>query len=443
MVIRSHRVVLPDGVRPAAVLVRDGRISAVLERDAVTPGEQEIDARDLVVLPGLVDSHVHINQPGRTDWEGFETATRAAAAGGVTTLVDMPLNSIPATTTVEGLDAKRAAAKDRCHAHVAFWGGVVPGNARELEPLARAGVRGFKCFLSPSGVEEFGHVSERDLREAMPVLRRLGLPLLVHAELPAALCSPTGDPRDPDTWLRSRPAAAESAAIALLIDLAREFRTPIHIVHLAAEEPLTLLRKARADGLPITVETCPHYLTFSADQIPHGATAFKCAPPIREASHREALWRALLMGDIDLIATDHSPSPASLKCLDDGDFLRAWGGIASLQLGLSAVWTEATRRGIGIEPLPQWMSAAPARLAGLSQAKGSISRGKDADLVIFDPDAVWTVDPAELYHRHPLTPYAGMTLRGKVKTTVLQGEVVFEDGEIANAAVGTVIGSPS
>jgi allantoinase len=436
MVIRSDRVVLPDGVRRAAVRVRDGRIEGILERNAPTPGETEIDAGALVVLPGLVDSHVHINEPGRTHWEGFDTATRAAAAGGVTTLIDMPLNSVPATTSVAGLEAKQAAAGGRCHVDVAFWGGVVPGNKSELAPLARAGVRGFKCFMSPSGVEEFEHVTEADLREALPVLAWLGLPLLVHAELPSELRDPRGDPRTYAAWLDSRPPRAEAAAIDLLIRLAREYSAHIHVVHLASQEALPALRKARAEGVRITVETCPHYLAFASGDIADGATAFKCAPPIRDAAQRDALWSALQDGDIDLIATDHSPAPADLKCLDDGDFLRAWGGIASLQLGLPVVWTEARRREIPLARVATWMSSAPAELAGLDDTKGSIEPGKDADLVIFDPDAEWIVDPAALHHRHPVTPYAGMTLRGRVMTTILRGEVVDPTG-----ARGKMIGS--
>jgi allantoinase len=278
--------------------------------------------------------------------------------------------------------------------------------------------------MTPSGVEEFEHVGEADLREAMPILTRLGLPLLVHAELPSELREPSGDPRAHHTWMASRPPAAESAAIALLIDLVREFRTHVHVVHLASKEPLELLRSARAEGLPITVETCPHYLTFSAERIADGATAFKCAPPIRESVHAEALWHALIAGDIDLVATDHSPAPPSLKCLDEGDFFQAWGGIASLQLGLAAVWTGAHAHGIGVERIVEWMSAAPARLAGLADCKGSIAPGKDADLVIWDPDAQWTVYPAMLYHRHPVTPYAGMTLRGRVHVTIVRGTMI-------------------
>lgn len=438
LVVRSERVVLPDGVRPAAIHVHDGRIVQIAAYADRPAGAREIDAGALVVLPGLVDTHVHINDPGRADWEGFEHATRAAAAGGVTTLVDMPLNSVPATVTVESLDLKRRAAEGRCHVDVHFWGGVVPGNAADLEPLARAGVPGFKCFLAPSGVDEFEHVSEADLREALPILARLRVPLLVHAELPARLQEPDPreDPRRYTTWLDSRPADAEHTAINLLIGLSREYGAAIHVVHLASAGALPALIAARAEGLPITVETCPHYLTFAAEEIADGATALKCAPPIRERDHRERLWRALADGAIDLVATDHSPAPPALKHLDDGDFVRAWGGIASLQLGLSAVWTGAAARGIPLERVSHWMSAAPAALAGLGATKGSIAPGRDADLVIWDPDAEAVVSTGSLHHRHAATPYAGMRLRGRVHTTVLRGQVIYEAGRFADPPAG-------
>ncbi len=443
LAVRSERVVLPDGVRAATLYIRDGVIVAIASHHERAAGVDVVDLGEDVVLPGLIDSHVHINDPGRAHWEGFETATKSAAAGGVTTLVDMPLNSIPPTTTVNGLAAKQAAAVGRCFVDVAFWGGVVPGNAAELEPLARAGVRGFKCFLSPSGVEEFPHVGESDLRQAMPVLASLGLPLLAHAELPGRLLEPTGDPRAYATWLHSRPPAAEVAAIDLLVRLCREFAIRLHIVHLASVEAVEVVRRARGEGLPITGETCPHYLAFAAEEIPDGATAFKCAPPIRERAQQDALWRALQDGEIDLVATDHSPAPPSSKCVEDGDFLRAWGGIASLQLGLAATWTGAAERGIPLEALARWMAVGPAALAGLSGSKGSIVRGADADLVVWDPDGSDSVDPSALYHRHPLTPYAGRTLRGRVKQTWLRGELVFRDGEVLPSPRGKVIASLS
>ena len=433
LIVRSERVVLPGGVQPASVHVRGQRIVAIGAHDDRPVGVPEIDAGSNVLLPGLVDTHVHINDPGRADWEGFRHATRAAAAGGVTTLVDMPLNSIPATTTVGGLEAKRTAAAGKCHVDVALWGGVVPGNTRELEPLARAGVRGFKCFLTPSGVDEFPHVGEADLREALPIVARLGLPLLAHAELPELLETPpsSADPRRYETWLNSRPSASERGAIDLLITLSREYGAHVHIVHLAAADALPAIHAARASGVALTVETCPHYLTFAAEEIQAGATAFKCAPPIRSRDHRERLWTALANDAIDLIATDHSPAPPSLKGIDDGDFLNAWGGIASLQLGLAAVWTGAAARGLTFGWLGRLLAAAPARLAGLGGRKGTIAVGKDADLVIWDPDAEFTVFPNRLEHRHPVTPYAGMRLRGRVVKTILRGDVVFDDGSFA------------
>jgi len=438
LTVRGERIVTPDGVRPATIHVRDGRIVAIGAHDDRPAGVRELDAGVLTVSPGLVDTHVHINDPGRAEWEGIESASRAAAAGGVTTLVDMPLNSIPATTSVAGLEAKVGATRGRSHVDLAFWGGVVPGNTSELAGLGLAGVLGFKCFLSPSGVEEFTHVTEDDLRLALPVVARLGLPLLVHAELPSHLRDADAheDPREYATWLRSRPAESEHAAVALLIRLAREFGARIHVVHLASGGALPDLQAARAGGVSITVETCPHYLTFAAEEIPSGATPFKCAPPIRERVHREQLWHGLTDGHIDLVATDHSPAPPAMKRLEDGDFARAWGGIASLQLGLSAVWSGAAARGIPLERVAVWMSEAPARLAGLDRTKGSIAVGRDADLVVWDPDATGVVDVGSLYHRHPVTPYAGMHLRGRIDSTLLRGEVIYRQGTFATAPYG-------
>lgn len=452
LIVCGDRVVLPDGMRPATIYIRDGCISEIGPHGERPVGVDQIDAGSLVVLPGLVDTHVHINDPGRAEWEGFEHATRAAAAGGVTTVVDMPLNSIPPTTTAAGLEAKRRAATERCFVDVGFWGGVVPGNAEDLEPLARAGVLGFKCFLSPSGVEEFMHVGGADLRQALPILAKLGLPLLAHAESPILLREPAGNPRRYATWLESRPPAAEQAAIDLLVRLAQEFGARVHIVHLASADALPLLRRARAARVAVTVETCPHYLTFAADEIADGATVFKCAPPIRGVDHRERLWQALSAGEIDLIATDHSPAPpvlkgivsrprtgAALRTPGSGDFVRAWGGIASLQVGLAAVWTGAFTRGLPMESLAQWLAAAPARLAGLQHVKGSLSPGCDADMVIWDPDTQATIDAATLYHRHPITPYDGLILRGQVRTTLLRGVVVYHDGKCRGAATGRLL----
>jgi allantoinase len=443
LTLRSTRVVFPDGMRPGAIHVDAGRIIGIGAHDEATASATQIDAGDLVIAPGLVDTHVHVNEPGRTHWEGFASATRAAAAGGVTTLVDMPLNSIPATTSLKALEAKLGSASGQCSVDVAFWGGVVPGNTADLEPLARAGVRGFKCFLAPSGVDEFEHVTERDLRDAMPVLARLQLPLLAHAELPALLRTPDArsDPRDHRTWLESRPAESEHAAIDVLIRCARQFDVPVHIVHLAAASALPMLAAARANGVRVTVETCPHYLTFAAEDIPRGATAFKCAPPLRERDHRERLWQGLLDRDIDLVATDHSPAPPDIKDLDEGDFVRAWGGIASLQLGLAVVWTGARARGATIAQVSRWLATAPAQLAGLD-GKGAIAQGKDADLIIWDPDETFAVDPAALHHRHAVTPYGGMRLYGRVHTTLVRGDVVFDRGTFPGTENGRVLLTP-
>jgi allantoinase len=437
LVVRSRRVVTQDGVRPAAVHVRDGRITSVRAHADVPHGVTVRDAGDLIVMPGLVDTHVHINEPGRTEWEGFETATRAAAAGGVTTLVDMPLNSVPPTTTAAALEEKRNAANGRIAVNVAFWGGVVPGNTGELPALCDAGVRGFKCFLVPSGVDEFPAVSERDLRAALPILVERDRPLLVHAELPGPIDRSSrgaaGDPRDYATWLASRPAEAELDAVALLVRLAREFAARIHVVHVSSARTIPLIRQARAEGLRVTAETCPHYLTFAAEDIAPRATAFKCAPPIRARADRDALWQALLDGDLQLVASDHSPCPPEMKTAVDGDFLKAWGGVAGLELGLAATWTGLSGRGGDPEHLVQWLSAAPARLAGFEGRKGAIAAGADADLVIWDPNASFTVEPDRLHHRHTLTPYAGLTFRGRVQATLVGGHLVHERGIVDTA----------
>ena len=409
LVVRSRRIVLTDGTRPAAVFIREGTIVGIRDFDDVPSGCQLDDVGADVVMPGVVDTHVHVNEPGRTEWEGFETATRAAAASGVTTIIDMPLNSIPSTTSVSALEAKRRAAEGKCFVDVGFWGGVVPGNASELPALHAAGVFGFKCFLVPSGVDEFRCESEADLRAAMPTIATLGAPLLVHAELPGpintAVAQVTGrDPRRYETYLATRPREAESQAIALMVDLCRELGTRTHIVHLSSSDALTMLSNARATGLAITVETCPHYLSVAAEEIADGATSFKCAPPIRERENRERLWTALSEGLIDMVVTDHSPSPPALKHGESGDFLRAWGGISSLQVSLPATWTEASARSHSLSQLAEWMCHAPARLAGLDR-KGAIETGRDADLVIWNPDAELTVDAKSLHHRHPITPY--------------------------------------
>ena len=425
MIIRSQRVITPGGMKPASVHVQDGRIARVADFHDVPAGQPVEEAGNHVLMPGLVDTHVHVNEPGRTDWEGFATATRAAAAGGITTILDMPLNAIPATTTPQALADKRRSAHGKSVVNVEYIGGVVPGNVGELEALFDAGVRTFKCFLTPSGVDEFRHVTESDLHVAFPVLARLGLPLMVHAEDPAYLLAApaAGSVRYTD-YLASRPVEAEHSAIRMLLRCLDACPTAVHIVHLSSASSLAMIGEARRNGMPITVETCPHYLTFAAEEIPDGAVEYKCAPPIRDAITRDALWDALRRGDIDLVASDHSPCPPALK-QTNGDFFSAWGGIASLQLSLAAVWTGARHRGVTLERLVEWMSAAPARLAGLGHRKGAIAPGFDADLVLLDPDARFTVHPTALLHRHPITPYAGRALFGVVVQTHVAGRLVY------------------
>ena len=444
LVVRSQRVVTPDGIRAAAVHVTAGTIERVAAWDDVPAGARLDDVGEHALLPGIVDTHVHLNEPGRTEWEGFATATRAAAIGGVTTLVDMPLNSIPPTTTREGFAAKRDAARGQCAVDVGFWGGVVPGNQRELAGLVADGVRGFKCFMVDSGVEEFGWVGEAELAPAMQILATLGVPLLVHAEvagpIDAASAQLAGaDPRRYATYLASRPAAAEEQAIALVTKLCRATNARTHIVHHSAASALPLLREARAAGLPLSAETCPHYLHFSAEAIPDGATPFKCAPPIRDADNREALWRALAEGVLDFVASDHSPCSPQLKAMEVGDFVRAWGGVAGLQLALPVVWTEAERRGHSLVDIARWMSAGPARLAGLTGKKGAIGRGGDADFVVFADDERTTVTAETVHHRHKVTPYAGETLRGTVHATYLRGQLVAERGRLLATEQGALL----
>jgi allantoinase len=436
-VIRGKRVVTPVGERPVAIHVAGGVIIAVSAFDDCPAGVSVLDAGDLYVLPGLVDTHVHINEPGRTEWEGFATATSAAAAGGVTTVVDMPLNSVPPTTTLDGLRAKVRALEEKARVDVALCGGLVPGNAGPhggLRDLFREGVLAFKCFLAESGVAEFSHVHEAELRAGMTEIARLGAPLLVHAELPEPLeegekAARGLDPRRYDTYLTSRPRSAENAAVDLVLRIAQETGARAHVVHLSSSDALATFRRAREARVPLTVETCPHYLTFASEEIPDGATALKCAPPIRETDNREKLWDALREGMIDQVVTDHSPSSAEMKCSGSGDFMKAWGGISSLQIGLAAVWTGAHARGRSVSDLVEWMSAAPARLLGLNGTKGAIAVGCDADLVFWDPDAEHSIDAATLEHRHKITPYQGRTLRGSVMRTILRGETIYERGK--------------
>jgi allantoinase len=427
LLIRAPRAVTglaAEPERPLAVAVTNSTITAVepLHATTLTSRDTLELSPDEVLMPGLVDSHVHVCEPGHTEWEGFATATRAAAAGGITTLVDMPLDSVPVTVSVDALEVKRKAADGQCHVDVAFWAGVIPGNAPDLEPLARAGVAGFKCFLADSGSPDFPPVDPGQLLGALRVITGLRLPLLVHAESPPA-SAPAHSTAIPGYagYLASRPRGLENLAVAQVIEAARATGGHAHIVHLSSSDALPMIASARREGVRITAETCPHYLTLTAEEIGDGQTTAKCSPPVREAANRELLWTGLRDNILDQVVSDHSPCTAPMKAAGDWD--RAWGGISSLQLGLPLIWTQARRRGLGLARVAAWMAAAPARLAGLT-AKGRIAPGYDADLCVLAPDQSFTVDPARLHHKHAATtPYAGRSLYGVVRATIVRGQL--------------------
>lgn len=430
LMLRSTRVITPEGTRAASVAVAAGKIAAVLAYDAeVPPGARLEDFGDDVLLPGLVDTHVHVNDPGRTEWEGFWTATRAAAAGGITTLVDMPLNSLPPTTTVDHLRTKQDVARSKAHIDVGFWGGALPDNVKHLRPLHDAGVFGFKAFLSPSGVEEFPELNQEQLTRSLAEIAGFDGLLIVHAEDPHHLAAaPQKGGQKYADFLASRPSDAEDTAITNLIAQAERLHARVHVLHLSSSDALPLIAAAKREGVRITVETCPHYLTLTAEEVPDGASEFKCCPPIREAANQDLLWQALADGTIDCVVTDHSPSTADLKT---DDFATAWGGISGLQLSLSAVWTEARKRGHDLEDVVRWMSTRTAQLVGLDSRKGAIAVGHDADFAVLAPDETFTVDPAALQHRNRVTAYAGRTLSGVVKSTWLRGERIVAEGEFS------------
>jgi allantoinase len=437
----SERIVTPQGIRAGALLVEGETIRAVVARAEIPSDAVITDFGQSAILPGLVDSHVHINEPGRTEWEGFSTGTRAAAAGGYTLIVDMPLNCLPPTTTVEALEAKRACAQKYSLVDWALWGGVVSDNQQHIASLAAAGVSGFKCFLVDPGIDGFTMVSEQRLRAALPHVAKSGLPLLVHAELPEPIEAASrelahADWRRYDTYLRSRPDEAELAAIRLLLSLCREFHFRLHIVHLSTHRALDALRRARFDGLPVTVETCPHYLYFTAEQIADGATPCKCAPPIRDEANREQLWQALSEGAIDLVVTDHSPCPPQMKRLEEGNFRTAWGGIPSISVALPVVWTEARRRGFTLCDIAKWMAERPAQLAGCGDHKGKIAKSFAADFIVFAPETDFALTESRLHHRHSISPYLGHRFTGVVQQTYLRGSCIFKNGEFPAQPAG-------
>ncbi|MDQ0376736.1 allantoinase AllB [Amycolatopsis thermophila] len=427
LVFRAPRAITDAGTGPYSVGVGDGRIVAV-EPGLSLDGDRVVElGEDVVLMPGLVDTHVHVNDPGRSEWEGFETATRAAAAGGITSIVDMPLNSVPPTVDPAALEVKRRAARGRVHVDVGFWGGAVPGNGAELAPLHEQGVFGFKCFLLHSGVDEFPPLDDAELEADLRILADLGALMIVHAEDAATIESaPRPHGARYEGFLASRPREAENRAIARVIELARRTGARVHVLHLSSSDALPMIARARADGVALTAETCPHYLSFAAEEIRDGATEFKCCPPIRESGNRELLWQGLADGVIDCVVSDHSPCTPELKRFDSGDFGAAWGGIAGLQVGLPAVWTGASRRGHALEDVVRWMARRPAELAGLTR-KGRIAVGCDADFCVFAPDEAFVVDVAKLRHRNPVSAYHGSSLRGVVRQTWLRGREVSGD----------------
>ncbi|HSU28121.1 MAG TPA: allantoinase AllB [Chitinophagaceae bacterium] len=436
--IRSNRVVMPDGVRPAVVLIRDGMIVDVIE-DVPENIVETTDLGNYVLMPGVIDPHVHINEPGRTEWEGFDTGTKAAIAGGVTMLVDMPLNADPVTTTKRSFELKLESTKGKLHTNCGFWGGVVPGNEKDIEPLIKSGVLGFKAFLTHSGIDEFPNVGERELEKVMPIIAHHGLPLLVHCELSDEIDRTGKDPRSYRNYLASRPKQWENSAVNMMISLCKKFNCRTHIVHLSSVGALPMIVKAKNEGLPLTVETCQHYLYFNAEDIPDGNTAYKCAPPIREKANNDLLWEALKNGIIDYVATDHSPAPPAMKETESGNFMKAWGGIASIQFALPVLWSAAKKRGHTLSDIAKWLCENPARLPGQEKIRGKIAKGYAADLVAWKPEEIFIVTKELIEHKHKITPYIDKELYGVVQQTWLDGEKVFDRGKFLHLNKGKTI----
>lgn len=436
-IITSNRVLTPSGLQKAFVVIENGKIISVINK-LPTSDVQIIDAGDDVVMPGIVDTHVHINEPGRTEWEGFDTATRAALAGGITSLVEMPLNASPVTTNVRAFEKKLQAAQNEIHNNCGFWGGIIPGNENEIEPLIEKGVLGFKAFLTHSGIDEFPNVTEADLRKAMPIIAKHHLPLLVHCELSDNNSISKGDNRSYQHYLESRPKKWEDDAVVLMIRLCEEYNCRTHIVHISSANSIASIAAAKQKGLPLTVETCPHYLYFNAEEIPDGRTEYKCAPPIREKENNEQLWQALKACIIDFVVTDHSPAPPAMKEIETGDLMKAWGGIASLQFSLPVLWTAAQKHNATLEEITKWLCERPAQFANL-KTKGKIEKGYDADLVIWNPEEKFIIEENMILHRHKITPYFHETLSGVVKQTFLRGEKIYDSGKFLHLNKGNII----
>jgi allantoinase len=422
--IFSNKVITEEGIGPKTVLIENGVIISVDDQLKENMSCEHLG--DLILMAGIVDPHVHINEPGRTDWEGFDSATRAAMAGGITSLVEMPLNASPVTTTVEAFEEKIKAASNKLHVNCGFWGGVIPGNETELEPLAEKGILGFKAFLTHSGINDFPNVIEEDLRKAMPIIAKTGLPLLVHCEISSETPGFPSSSKSYPTYLSSRPRKWENDAISLMIRLCEEYQCRTHIVHLSSADPLEQIKNAKQRGLPLTVETSQHYLYFNAEDIPDGRPEYKCAPPIREKSNNDKLWDALKEGIIDFVATDHSPAPPEMKEIKSGDLMKAWGGIASLQFALPILWSAARERGFDESMISKWLCENPAKLPQLKK-KGSIKAGNDADLVCWNPEEKFTVVPSMILHRHKICPYNGEELFGMVNKTWLSGQLIYDN----------------
>lgn len=438
LILKGNKILTPEGLKKAFVLISDGRIMNIVPELPDTLPVTDIG--DKILMPGITDPHVHINEPGRTSWEGFETATLSAITGGITTLVDMPLNSSPVTTTVQAFREKLRATERQLHTNCGFWGGIVPGNAHEIKGLIKEGVLGFKAFLTHSGIDDFPNVTAEDLEKVMPVIAAHNLPLLVHCEItPPGYRYTVTDPRSYQQYLSGRPPSWEHTAIGLMVDLCRKYRCRVHIVHLSSAASLDQIAKAKEEGLPLTVETAQHYLYFNAEDIEDGQTAFKCAPPIRERENNLRLWEALKTGLIDFVATDHSPAPPDLKQLESGNFTKAWGGIASLQLALPVLWTAARKHGCSPEQIAQWLCERPAYLAGTYQAKGKIAAGYDADLVVWDPGTSFAVTADKLHHKNKVTPYLNKTLYGVTEQTYLKGVKVADEGVCIHPHQGNII----